>query len=241
MTVSTIARKPAAPLATAKAFAFKGKGAPLRTTALAGVASLAYAEGKSRADTIAQLRIVLGKSPTDTEMAATRAEYIIGRTAQRLAAPDMPKADMSVADRIAFARSLVTEYAYPAKDGTTPAKVKASQKGRRTVAQHKVIRAAEEAWSLVKSEMGFGAARTQAEKNAKQTRKPRTPASGTLTHSELIKPTGPMDAAAATAYIEGMALTMLQFCKKHAGVVPTAYGQSVTRFHGAIAELAKAK
>jgi hypothetical protein len=237
MTAITTARIVAAP----KAYTFKGANKSVRDAALAGVASLAYSEGKSRADTIAQLRLALGNRPSDADVAATRSEYIVGRTAQRLAAPDLPKADMTVPDRITFARMLVLQYAAPSKDGVATRKLRKGQAGRRTISQHKVIRAAEEAWSLVKSELGIGQARTQAEKNAKA-RKPRMAGSSAApSHSVLVSASDKVQTAeSATLYISDMARTLLQFCNKHAKVVPTPYGQSVQRFAMAIAELSKA-
>lgn len=237
-------------IAAPKAHVFKGANKLVRTTALQGVASLSYAEAQSRGDIIAQLRLVAGKSPTDADIATMRAEYIIGRVAQRFADADLPKAGLSVADRIAHARNVVTSYAAPAKDGVKANKLRAGQTGRRTVAQHKVIRAAEEAWSGVKAELGFGAAQTQAERNkAKAKRAPQMSKEGAkastvgtgITHTELVKSDGPMDKATACQYLESMAATMLAFCNKHAAVLPTDYGMSVKRFNGSMSTLGKAR
>lgn len=234
-------------VAPIKPYAFKGANKLVRGTALAGVASCAYAEGMSRAELIAQLALALGKKPSVDDVAAARCEYIVGRTAQRLAASDLPKATMTVAERIDYARRLIVRHASPAQDGVSSRPLRRGQEGRRTVSQHKVIRAAEESWSHIKAEIGIGAAQTQGAKNAKQTRKARTPSSGTvstagqgITHSELVaKDGGPIGAAEAVAYIDQMARTLEQFCKKHAAVVPSNYGQSVTRFCGAIIQAAK--
>lgn len=250
--VATIGRtaKSAAPVkAVMKAHTFKGAGKVVRAAALEGVASLSYAEAQSRGDIIAQLRIVAGKSPTDADIATMRAEYIIGRVAQRFADVDLPKAGLSVADRIAYARAVVTSYAAPVKDGVKANKLRAGQTGRRTVSQHKVIRAAEEAWSGVKAELGFGTAQTQAERNkAKAKRAPQMSKEGQkstvgtgIAHTELVKSDGPMDAATACQYLESMAATMLAFCNKHAGLLPTDYGMSVKRFNGSMSTLAKAR
>jgi len=136
----------------------------------------------------------------------------------------------------------------PVKDGVKARPLRKGQLGRRTISQQTVIRNAEAAWSLVKAELGHGAAQTQATKNAKQTRKARTPSSGTstskagqgITHSELVsKDGGPVTAADAISYINSMAATLLAFSNKHAAVIPTNYGQSIIRFHGAIAQCAK--
>lgn len=235
-------------IAAPKAFTFKGRNNMVRTAALEGVALLAYEEGKSRADTIVRLKLALGAKPTVTELAAVRAEYIIGRAAQRLGDGDLPAKGLSVIDRITFARALVHQYAYPVKDGVAARKLKKDQLGRRTVSQHKVVRAGESAWSLILAELGFGTALTQTAKNGRAAAK-RAPAmagstargNASLTYSQLVKPDGPMTKEAGCGYIESMAATMLAFCNKNAGVVPAEYGLSVKRFQGAIAELAKAR
>lgn len=240
MTVIAIARSPKTNTAP-KAFAFKGHNKELRTTALAGVASLAYAEAQSRTAVIARLAIVLGKKPSADELAAAQTEYVAGRVAQRMSAADFPKGDMSVADRIAFARSLVTQYAAPVKDGTKARKLRSGQLGRRTVAQHKAVRAAEETWSLVKAEIGFGAARTQAEKNKRSTKSnPVRGAKGAgVTHSELVKADGPMTQEAAREYLDGMGRTLEMFAKKHAKLLGIDRATACGAFNSAMLKAAK--
>lgn len=136
-----IADKAAASIAPTAPYAFKGRNATLRNTALAGVATLAYIEGKSRADIIAQLRIALGKSPSPAELAGAATEYVIGRVAQKLGNSAKP-----IADQMAFARQLVTQYAAPVKDGVKAKALRKGQLGRRSPEQHKAIRAAEGVW-----------------------------------------------------------------------------------------------
>lgn len=226
-------------------FAFKGRNATIRTTALAGIASLAYMEGQSRADTIAQLRIVLGAKPSEDEVKAAALQYVVGRTAQRLSSEAAYKG-FSVADLIARALQLVTVYAYPLQDGVKETKLRKGKIGRRTPSEHRAIRAAEEAWSQAKAEVvpNQPTASTQKERNAKRSTK-NTPVRGTkgkgkgaasgLTHSELVKPDGkPHDRESATQYIEAMAATLLAFCNKHAKVVPLDYGTAVQAFKVAV-------
>lgn len=250
MTVQTATQTFAASIS----HSFKGANKSVRDTALAGVASCAYAEGSSRAATIAQLKLALGKVPAPTivkgatvwpatfakDIEAARVEYLTGRVAQRIT--DFPKADMSVADRISFARLVVTGYAAPAKDGVKSKGLRKGQTGRRSIDQHKAVRAADEAWSQLKAEIGIGNAKPQDEKN-KAKRKPRTPSSG-ITHSELVKG-GEADKAhdvdSATAYITGMASTLLMFANKHAKVLPAGYGTAVNAFRNTILELDKAR
>lgn len=236
MTAITTVRIVPAP----KAYAFKGKGKDIRTTALAGVASLAYAEGSSRAETITRLCMVLGKTPSDADVTATRAEYITGRVAQKLGAADLPSPDMDVPARIVFARSIVLQYAAPLKDGVKASKLKRCYAGRRTISQHKAVRAAEEAWSQLKADIGLGAAQTQTERNAKK-RAPRMAGAskGAPSHSELVAGDGPMTADKARKYVDDMARTLDQFCKKHAALIDTARAQATTRYAGAMIQIAK--
>jgi hypothetical protein len=244
MTVTKIATRPvivtsdakAAKSAAPKAFAFKGRNASLRTVALAGVATCAYVEGKSRADVIAQLRIALGKSPTPPELLAAKIEYVVGRVAQKIG-----DSKMSIADQLDFARKLVTQYAAPSKDGV---KSKLGKKlGYRTPAQHSAIRAAEVAFYAVNGELGFGTGQTQKEKNEKQTRGTKArKESKAPTHSELVAgpklATSPADAC---AMIQTLSASLLAYANKNAAMLPTEYGLSIKRFHGAIAELEKGR
>jgi len=222
--------------------AIKGRNATVRNAALAGVASCAYAESKARAELIAQLKATLGNKPSADEMTLAQREYVIGRTAQRLTDSDGVKG-MDVAARIAFARKLVLSYAAPVKDGVKARPLRKGQEGRRTVAQDTVMRNAEKAWSLIKAEVlpTMSSAQTQKAKNAKQQRSPAMAGSTArggkaetgITHSELVKPSGKMTRDDAVAYLNGMAATMLAFCNKHAGVVPTDYGTAVNAFKSA--------
>lgn len=226
-------------------FAFKGRNAMIRNTALAGVAALAYAEGQSRADMVSRLKLTLGNKPTADEVAAVARQYVIGRTAQKLASATP---DKSVADMLAFALDLVTRYAAPLKDGVKAKKLRAGQLGRRSPEQHRAIRASEEAWSQLKAEVvpTLSNAKTQAEKNAAKRGTNNTPARGEdkakpqtagtgVTHSELVKPDGkPMDRKSATEYYVGMAATLLAFNNKHAKVSTTGFGQAIRAFKKAV-------
>ena len=244
-----IADKKAALTAPAKPFAFKGRNAVVRTAALQGIASLAYVEGKSRADVIAQLRIALGNKPTEPELNAAKLEYIVGRAAQRLATPDLPTPDMTIADRIDFARKLATQYAYPVKDGVKARPLRKGQLGRRTISQHKVMRAAEEAWSLIKADCGLGEAQGMAAKKAKEAAK-RSPAmagttargkvapAGLSTLAQLATPLKALSKADAINHVTTQAASLLAFANKNAALLPTAFGLSIKRFKAAIDQIA---
>lgn len=235
-----ISDKAAATIAPTSPYQFKGKNATLRNTALAGLASLAYVEGKSRADVIAQLRIALGKSPTPADISGAALEYVVGRVALKLA-----DSKLSIVDQIAFARQIVTQYAAPAKDGVKAKALRKGQLGRRTPEQHKAVRAAEGVWYLVNAELGYGASQTQADKNKRQAAQAGTTKRGKAaapTHSELVA--GPKLAANAdesAAMVMQLASSLLAYANKNAATLPTEYGMSIKRFHGAIAALDKAR
>lgn len=225
-------------VAPLKAYQFKGKGAIVRNTALQGVASLAYMEGKSRADVIAQLRIVLGSKPSPADLAATALEYVVGRVAQKLADSSKP-----VVDQLAFARQLVTQYAAPSKDGVKAKALQKHQIGRRTPEQHKAVRAAEGAWYLVNGELGFGTAQTQGEKNKRQAAAAGSTNRGKSTpptHSALVKGAAPAkNKTEACGMVSTLAASMLAYANKNAATLPVEYGMSIKRFHAAIAQLEK--
>lgn len=236
-----ISDKKAAIIAPTKPYAFKGRNALLRNTALAGVAGLAFNEGKSRTDVIAQARIVLGRSPSPVEVAAVALEYVIGRVAHKLGDPKA-----SIATSLAYARQLVTQYAAPVKDGTKAKALRKGQLGRRTPLQHKAIRAAEGAWYLVNAELGFGKSQSQGEKNKRQAAMKGETARGkgdkVPTHSELVAgPKLAKDKADACGMVFTLAASLLAYTNKNAAMLPQEYGASVLRFHGAIAELEKAR
>lgn len=219
-----------------------GKGSTARKASFIGIAPHAYSEGMSRAASVAMIRNALGKSPTADDIKVARGEYVIGRTAARLAATDLPKGMTDAADKLAKAREFVELYAAPAKDGTTPRKLRKGQLGRRTVAVQRVIRASEEAWSQVLAECGFGNAQTQGERNAKKaTRAPamkgttaRGAAPTTPAHSDLIKPEKLATADEACRHVNMQAASLLAFCNKNAALLPTAYGTAVKAFKRAI-------
>lgn len=247
MTVIT-ANKPAARNAKsapviAKAFAFTGKGAKARNDALLDISTLAFIEGKSRAEMIASMRVALGKSPSADEVSAVKQQYVVGRSAQRFGPADLPRKDMSPLDRIAHALELIVHYAAPVKDGTKARSI-GSKKGRRTPSQDTIIRNAEKSWSLVAAELGLGGAQTQDEKNAKQTRSPApagsTKRGATPSHNALlVKPDEPKSAKDCVAFVAAQATMMMQYCKKHAGLSPVELGLAVNRFEGAIAQMLK--
>lgn len=208
----------------------KGKGAQARRDAFIAIAPHAYSEGMSRAQVVATIAAALGKSPTDGERAIAKSEYVIGRATARMPAYEMPKGIVDAADKLAFVRELVELYAAPVKDGVTPRPLRKGMKGRRTVAQQRVIRAAEEAWSQVLAETGHGKAQTQGQRNAAKA-KGRAPAMAgstargkgsapTPTHAELVKPVTAKSAADCVDHVVTQLAQLLAFTNKHAKLMP---------------------
>lgn len=258
-TATATARKAAAPAQAAKAaasanaprnalnIALKGAGKAKREHAFLNIAPLSFVEATSRTETIANLRVALGTKPSADDLKVARSEWVIGRVASRLPAAELPKALADNAARIAFARELVELYAAPAKDGVAARKLRTGQKGRRTIVQQRVVRAAEEAWSQVNAELGYGSAQTQAERNASK----RAPAmQGTTargkaatqaatqaaapSHSVLVKPEAPKSADDVCEHITMQAAALLAFANKHAALLPMDYGAAVKAFKIAV-------
>lgn len=224
----------------------KGRGKAKRELAYIQIAPLSFVENISRVESIANLRVALGASPTEAETKTAQVEWVIGRVASRLPASEFPKGCTSDDDRLEFARNLVLRYAAPAKrnaNGKVPS-LRAGKVGWRNESQHRVVRAAEEAWSQVKAELGLGNAQTQSQRNAAKAAKRST--NGNPVRGEgKGKATGNADAptlsnrkasgkAEAHRVIETAAATLLAFVNKNAGIVGGAYGEAVHTFSSAI-------
>lgn len=236
-----ISDKKASEAAPAKAFAFKGRNALLRNTALSCVASCAYVEGKSRADVIKHVAIALGKAPTPVELLAGKTEYVIGRVAQKLGDMAVP-----VTEQLAYARQLVTQYAAPVKDGTKAKALRKGQLGRRTPAQQAAIRAAEGVWYLIVGELGHGASQTQKEKNTRQAAMKGSTKRGkgdAPSHGELVasSATAPKTSDEACAMVQQLANNLLAYTKKHAGLIDAPLGMATTRYQASVAEYMKGR
>lgn len=220
----------------------KGKGAVARTAAFIDIAPYAYSEAKSRVASIANLRVALGNAPTPSHIATAQREWVIGRVAARLADSDCQPGKTDAPSRLTHARELVCNYAAPAQDGVKANKLRKGQTGRRTVAQHKVVRAAVEAWSQIKAELGLGKAQTQDTRNAAKKAK-RAPTMVGLTgrgaqpaaptHTQLVTPPKALNADDACQHIVLQAAALLAFCNKNAKLVPAGLGTVVREFKAA--------
>lgn len=227
-----------------------GKANEARKLAFGDIATVSFLEGKSRADTIDTIRKALGKNVTTQALEIAQREWVIGRVASRLAVTDLPNAKANnPVDRITFARELVMHYAMPAKDGAKSSL--RGKKGYRTVSQHKVIRAAAEAWSQLKAEIApeQSNAKTQAQKNGAKAAavkngatmagdgrgKAKSPApTVTLSHPELVKAPSEMTPVEARAHVVTQAASLLSFANKYAGQLPTDFGKAIRALKAAI-------
>lgn len=254
-------------------FGFKGKGSKAREEALASISALALIETQSRDDTLSaielalgaanvnQLRANAGEADKDSDCAALLAviqtEWIIGRVAAKLAKSDLLKGmGDDDAGRLASARELVTCYAAPAEAGKTARKLRKHQTGRRTVTQHKAIRAAESAWSLVKADLGFSQAKgLKADANggkrtrgasANKTNQPKadaTPPATTSSPTALAVDKVLKDVKTADQVMQvllQLSTTAQDVANKYAKVCPTDAGTAVATFRKAILAAANA-
>lgn len=224
MTTLTKGRAKASSAATID---FAGRGRAKRMGAFMRIAPLAFAETVSRAETIANLSVVLGASPSEAEQQAARNQWVIGRVAARVPAGMLPKGKTSDEDRIAFANDRVLFRAAPAKPGTKERKLRAHQTGRRSPTEHKLIRAAEEAWSLVKAELGIGNARTLAEKTTRQAAARGSTKRGKAepaTLSQLATPPAPVSSDDYVNHMQTQIAALVAYDSKHARKRPTTHG-----------------
>lgn len=210
--------------------AFTGKGKAARAAAFANIAHLSFTEATSRAASIDNMRAVLGSAPSEAEVKACKACWIIGRVAFRLPASKVPLVSTE-AQRLARAEDLVLHYAAPAKEGSTPRKLRAGQKGRRSLPEQRIVRAAEEACSVFFAELGLSNAKTNAQRDAskaKATRAPSMAGSGkgkaaAPSHAELVKPAAPLTQADYVQHMQTQLAALLAFDNKHAKLRPTTH------------------
>lgn len=223
----------AASTVAAPAIRFTGKGSEARLNAFDSIATLSFIEDGARSKTIAALQLVFGKSPTDAQIKAAAAEWVIGRVANRLM-----NASRDAMGQLDHARNVVLHYAMPSTSAK-PGKLKPGQLGRRSEVEHKAVRAANEAWSMILAETGFGAAKTQKEKDKAKRSTNTNPVRGsgkgaTPDHAELVKAPAPVDADEACNFLLSQSSTLNAFVNKHAKKLPTAYGAAVMAFRSAI-------
>lgn len=232
----------------------KGANAEARRSAFYGIAPNSYSEGISRAAGLANFRAALGTVPRGFDpakpaahaafsalLAAAKVEWLAGRACSRMPAGEFPKDCTDAIAKIDHARSLILDYAAP------EAKSIKGRKGKRSVIQHKVIRAGEQALSVFLAELELSTAKKQSETDkAKRTRgasasKENQPKLVTPTHSELQNAPKPTTADDAHAFIDRQALMLGDYAKKHAKLICTGYGAAIEAMLAALRAEGKAR
>ncbi len=220
---------------SAPVITLKGRGKAQREVAYMQIAPLSFIENISRVESIANLAIAIGKSPTEAELKAAQSEWVIGRVASRLPAGEFTKGCEDDNAKLEFARKIVLNYAAPPAEGKQARKLRVGQLGRRTPMQHRVVRAAEEAWSLVKAELGLGKAQTLKERNASKAKrstnanpkrgdgKGAKADKGTLL--QLATPAAPVTPADYVQHMQTQVAALIAFDKKHAAKRPTTHSE----------------
>ena len=207
-----------------------GKGKAAREGAWLTIATTSMHCEASRSAMITAIGTALGTSPSDADIKAAKREYVIGTVAARLPVSELPKGKTKDADRLEFARLIVTKYAMPAEEGKEARPLRAGQLGRQTAVQSRIIRNAEKAWSLVLAETGHGKAQTMSDKNTKQ-RAPQMAGSTARGKQEAapVPPTlVPAAAMSSDEYVNHMTTqlrALAAFDKKHAAKRPTPFGK----------------
>lgn len=241
--------KPAAPL-------FAGRGKEARGTALLQTAALAFATETSRAALIENVRKVLGDNPTPAQVKAAKVELVIGWVACRLPVSELPKGKTSPADRLTFAREVVTNMAAAPEDGK-PVPAMGKAKARRSTVQHRITRNCEKNASLFMAELGLSNAQTQKAKNEKQaatakaTRAPAMAGSDGRANTDgqaasvwppvdAGKPAKAMTSDDVVAYLSQQSSMLQDFANKHAKNTPTDMGMAISAFRKAVIAAANA-
>ncbi len=250
MTATSTARKPAAAQPQSIEPTFKGVNAMARKQAFYGIAPNSYSEGTSRAAGLANFAVALGavpkgydiKKPSDAHaaftvtLAASKVEWIAGRATSRMPAGEFPKDCEDAIAKIDHVRMLVLNYAAP--DAAT-LKGKA---GKRSVIQHKVIRAAEQAASVFLAELNLSTAAKQSETDKKKrSTRAKAKRGNAPSHAELVSADKPKTADDAHAFLDRQSIMLADYAKKNASLICTDYGAAVTAFQSAIIAAGKAR
>lgn len=218
----------------------------MQQDAMAHVADVTYAAGRSRDEQIETLNIALGDNPSDQRIADVRFEVTVGRVLLRLDVGEYPVGCRSLEAKKDFIRTQMLSYAPHNAE-----KVKTGQLGRRTEAMDKALNI-REYWSQLMAELGRGKAKTQKEKNKSKRATNENPARGEdkaddKTQDKTPTPTPTpvaesatdlpdsksVDHAYCTNHIMTQASQLLAFCNKadYAKHMPTDFGMAVIRFH----------
>lgn len=221
---------------TSRVPSFTGKGAKARLLAFTNIRGLSYAEDSGRLASLANMRTVLGNSPSAHETATAKDEWQIGRIASRLTGGALPKGKpLDDAGKLAFAADLLFFKAVPLKEGATAKGLRKGKTGYRTDLQQRVVRAASEACSVFFAELGLSMAtptsiRDKAKKTANapsmagsgKGKKGGAAAPSNVT--QLAVPALPVTADDYVQHMQTQLAALLAFDNKHAKVRPVTHG-----------------
>lgn len=214
----------------------KGAGKAAREMAFVAIAPYSFSEDQGRQQSINNLRVALGKAPTESEFRVAKQQWMIGRIAARLPAGEFPKGTGDTMDKLEFASDLLLNYASPPKEGTKARKLRHGQKGRRSTIQQRIVRAAEEAWSMVNAELGIkigGTAPTstatpQKERDKRKPHRNGKSAKGKApAHGELVTPPKDMTVDEKHAYVVTQMTNLLAFVNKSSKDIETSFSMPV--------------
>ncbi len=235
-----------------KADFIKGVNADARKSAYWSIAPNAHAEGVSRATGLTNFRAALGTMPKGYDIAkplttpahtaftvtlnASKVEWLAGRACSRMPAGEFPKDCEETIARIDHVRALILNYASP------EAKSIKGKAGKRSVIQHKVIRAAEQALSVFLAELNLSTAAKQSETDKKKRSTRKSAARGNPpSHSALVAADKPLTADDAHAFLDRQALMLADYCAKNAAKISTDYGSAFKRLVTDLAAAGKAR
>lgn len=234
------------------ALTFTGANGEARKSAFYGIAPNSYSEGISRAAGLANFRAALGTVPKGYDVAkpgstpahvkfrtlldASKVEWLAGRACSRMPAGEFPKDCEDAIAKIDHVRALILNYASP------DAKSIKGRAGKRSIVQHKVIRAAEQALSVFLAELNLSTATKQSETDKKKRSTRAKAARGNApSHSELVAGSKPLTADDAHAFLDRQAIMLRDYCSKNAKLICQDYGEAVLAFGKAIIAAGKAR
>ena len=223
----------------APAITFTDKGKAARAAAYADISKLSFAQATSRATCIANVRIALGTSPSESEVRACKDQWMVGYIAFRLPASKVPLVQ-SEEQRIARAADLLLRYSHPPAEGVKARQLPKGKIGYRTLTEQKIVRAAESACSPFFAELGLSNAQTLKTKGAKAAAKAKAPGAPTMagtgkgkaatpapvapSHAQLVKPAAPVTSADYVNHMQTQLAALLAFDSKYASKRPTTHG-----------------
>lgn len=233
---------------------FTGRGMAARGQALLETATLAFATETSRAALVANVGKVLGEKPSDAQVKAAKVELVIGWVACRLPVNELPKGKTSPADRLTFARDVVTRMARAPQDGVASPALRKGQIARRSTVQERITRNAEKNASVFMAELNLSNAQTQKAKNTKQAAKTtRAPAMAgsdgrAKTDGQQAanwdalpgKPAKALTSDDVVAYLAMQSSMLQDYANKNAKVTPTDIGMAISAFRKAVLAAANA-